>query len=112
MLTYYKFWVERAAERELTLQAVHGRWMFALLAHIDSQLLAGEMSVLRQVAKACIRLLKVDLDQGDEADSVDESADEDTTGIGRSACWLVIGAVASGFAQRDLWDEAASILTS
>ncbi|KZW04237.1 hypothetical protein EXIGLDRAFT_828151 [Exidia glandulosa HHB12029] len=112
VLKYYKHWVERAAARELMLRPAHGRWMFALLAHIDEQLLADEMSILRQVAKACISLLKVDLDQGEEADSADEGEASDSTGIGRSACWLVVGAVALGFAQRDLWDEAANVLSA
>ncbi|KAH7102926.1 hypothetical protein BKA62DRAFT_636885 [Auriculariales sp. MPI-PUGE-AT-0066] len=122
LFKYYRHWLTCAAERRhphAYLAPAHGRWLFALLAQTDGMLRADDMSHLRELARAVIALLRAERNADDEADSGDEGAQErarrsedDCAGIGQNACWMVVAAIAGVWAQRDLWDEAVTVMSS
>ncbi|EJD48458.1 hypothetical protein AURDEDRAFT_150915 [Auricularia subglabra TFB-10046 SS5] len=114
LLKHYRHWLTLASSSSRTLAVTphHARWLFALLAHLPApaELVADEMAVLRQTAKAVLALLRAQRAWADEADS----AEDGESGQGRNAeeagWWLAFAGVASGFGQRDLWDDASAAL--
>jgi len=82
----------------------HARWIFALLSRIDEQICADDMSLLRNLARASLGLLKV-IKQRQKP--VDGSA-----GMGETSCWLIVTIVADIWKQRDLWMDAETLLAA
>ena len=74
----------------------HARWMFALLSRVEEHIYADDMNLLRNLARACLGLLKdVPCRQR----------------MGETSCWLIVTIVADIWKQRDLWIEYATINT-
>ncbi|KZT29346.1 hypothetical protein NEOLEDRAFT_1056217 [Neolentinus lepideus HHB14362 ss-1] len=121
LLMYFTNWMNhhlRHTEQfSNRLTEVHARWMFALLSRVDDHVDADDMSLLRNLARACIGLLKdrkwkkVFLAQAgvggqDEVgpDSIVQEA------MSERSCWIVIAAIVYVWAQRDLWQDAEAML--
>ena len=114
---YFAHWINLSLEepfpRERAITETHGRWMFALLSRVDDYLTADEMSTLRSLARGCMDLIKHRLQQ-QRADGAapDVEADVDDVTIAETSCWLVISAVIGLWGQRDLWQDAESMLAT
>ena len=81
----------------------HARWMFALLSRVEEHVSADDMNLLRNLARACLGLLK-DV-RGSSTTSL-----LNVQRMGEIPCWLVVAIVADVWKQRDLWIDAESIL--
>ena len=109
---YFAHWIslylEKPRPRECTITETHARWMFALLSRVDDYLSADEMSTLRSLARGCMGLIKDRL-QSKSAPDV-ELSDAEAVAIAEASCWLIIAAVVGLWGQRDLWQDAESML--
>ncbi|KAF8507611.1 hypothetical protein JB92DRAFT_2959197 [Gautieria morchelliformis] len=86
----------------------HGRWIFALLSCLDGQLTSKEISVLRNLARECVKLIR-------EERSLQEASPQISSTVpcmGETACWIIVAAVSGGWGQKDLWADAADTLGS
>lgn len=112
---YFAHWInaylEKPSPRECLITETHGRWMFALLSRVDDYLTADEMSTLRSLARGCMGLIKDKLQRhtSQPAPGVESEDIADAT-IAETSCWLVIAAVVGLWGQRDLWQDAESML--
>ena len=107
----------------------HQQWAFALLTQLDTSLRSEEISHLREVARACIAAIREDLVLDGpvivEADSGVELIDtavssrtpvnpylgNDNPRYGHLVgAWMVVGAIASVWGQRDMWQDAEETL--
>ena len=92
------------------LTDVHARWIFALLSRVHDYLMADDVSLLRNLARACLALIEKTLQF--------RALGRDSAGIpqgriptmGGSACWIIVAAVAGHWGQRDIWLEAETLL--
>ena len=104
---YFSHWIslhlEGSNAKVDTITETHGRWMFALLSRVDDYLTGDEMSTLRSLARGCMGLIKQQL-TGDVAGGRSDIA------ISETSCWLIISAVVGLWGQRDLWQDAESML--
>lgn len=106
------------------LDPLHSRWLFALLAHLDSRLVSDDISTLRTLARACIAAVvlsrmrraaarfkaKVGSDGDENSAAVVTLVDEDPL-EGEMGAWMVVCAVAGIWGQSDLWQDADSDLS-
>ncbi|KAG8782173.1 hypothetical protein FRC15_007405 [Serendipita sp. 397] len=102
-------------KRELALsrrpKEVHQQWMFTLLGVLEDSLVSHDISSLRTLARACLRLVCVArrLKMGEWVEWV---LQEENTEVGSTMSmkmggfWMVIAAVVGIWGQHDLWDEA------
>lgn len=86
------------------LSESHARWMFSLLSKVDEFVSADDMHLLRNLARACIDVIKALRKVGTTTSaSIGNSMSE-------RACWTIFTLVADFWAQRDLWMDAESVL--
>lgn len=90
------------------IDAIHYRWMFALLGLLDTELVGSDISTLRVLARAAIRLVQV-LSTIEGTNGVDRV--EGRTPSTVAGCWMVVGAIVGVWGQRDIWDEARDALS-
>lgn len=111
---YFAHWIsvylEKPSLEVRTITETHARWMFALLSRVDDYLSADEMSTLRSLARGCMGLIKAALQRRAKHAPPDVSADGGDAGIAETSCWLVVAAVVGIWGQRDLWQDAESML--
>jgi hypothetical protein len=103
----------------------HQQWAFALLAQLDTSLRSEEISHLREVARACIAAIREDLDlegpievQVDSGVTLTVVNDNDDAPIKPDSAryahltgtWMIVGAIASVWGQRDMWQDAEDAL--
>jgi hypothetical protein len=101
------------------MTAVHQRWMFCLLGRLDDNLVGEDISTLRILARACIRLIVTRIQQSSSTGSVQEhtrtlsaglESDALTSGVpegsGSGGYWMVIVAIVGVWGQFDIWEEA------
>jgi hypothetical protein len=115
----------------------HARWMFALLSKVEDYCSPDEMSHMRNLARACMRLVKerrketapllptsaplseptsnLPLDSDvtmnpAAASELTKMRRKNNQNMGEQSCWMVIAAIAGVWAQRDLWMDAKEIL--
>lgn len=118
LLMYFSHWISLYLEDDnpgaCTITETHGRWMFALLSRVDDYLSADEMSTLRSLARGCMGLIKDRLQRRDAqaAPDVEAVGAVDFPSIGETSCWLIIAAVVGLWGQRDLWQDAESMLAN
>ena len=101
---YFTHWIQlylKAPQVDHAPTESHARWIFALLSQVDEHVSADDMNLLRNLARACLGLLK-DM-RGRSLSS---------QGMGEIACWFVVTIVADVWKQRDLWTDAESILAA
>jgi Survival motor neuron (SMN) interacting protein 1 (SIP1) len=118
------------------IEGIHQRWMFALLGMLESQLVGNDISTLRVLARAAIRLVQVitkdDVNPVQEADGPPGVSDVEGVVNGRddeeaspaaaakagraqstiAGCWMVVAAIVGIWGQRDIWDEAREALST
>jgi hypothetical protein len=93
-----------SAATALPLTPLHARWLFALLLFLEDYLPPDELAELRRVAKTCLRICKWQVISG--------KVDQQGVGISfeqeemRVACWITIRAIATGWNQHDLPQDA------
>lgn len=100
VLMYFAHWIhlhlEDPAETPHPLSTAHLAWAFALLARVEAVPSADDTAQLRSLARGCVGLIRAR-----------EGTDEYTVG-----CWMVLAAVASVWAQHDLWEDAEDALSA
>ena len=110
------------------IEGIHQRWMFALLGMLDTELVGNDISTLRELARAAIRLAQVLTKReghpmvppgesvGDGTASEEEApasaAGDGGTQTTVASCWMIVGAIAGVWCQWDIWDEAREALSS
>ncbi|QRV72890.1 SIP1 domain-containing protein [Ceratobasidium sp. AG-Ba] len=90
----------------------HQQWAFALLAQLDTSLRSEEISHLRELARACIDAIKEDLEFDGPAfvpPTLEDSITAKYTHL--IGTWMIVGAVASVWGQRDMWEHAEDVLS-
>ncbi|KAG8815677.1 hypothetical protein FRC17_000627 [Serendipita sp. 399] len=121
---------QQKKKREIALGrapgVIHQRWMFALLGALDDQLVSHDVSSLRTLARACLRLVLAK-ERWRARDGVGKQKEEDGSGKvgemgvsvaemglgamgekggdGLGGYWMVIVAIVGIWGQHDLWDE-------
>jgi hypothetical protein len=101
------------------MTAVHQRWMFCLLGRLDDNLVGEDISTLRILARACIRLVVNQIQQSSPTRSVKNHARTLSAGLesdaltsevpecsGSGGYWMVIAAIVGVWGQFDIWEEA------
>jgi hypothetical protein len=89
----------------------HARWIFALLTKVEDHISADDMSLLRQLARACLALLKESINTRTsqvKSEDPDNSGDQEV--MSERACWIIVCIVVGVWAQRDLWMDAEDML--
>jgi len=96
----------------------HARWIFVLLSRVEDHILADDMNLLRNLARASIALLKQSIwrrDLGDKAEEALKVGGEDVVErkdhyMSERSCWIIITTIASVWGQRDLWMDVDTML--
>ena len=86
----------------------HARWIFSLLAKVEDHVSADDMSLLRNLARACLGLLK-ELIKTRTSNDADSPGDEQEI-MSERACWIIVCIIVGVWAQRDLWVDAEDML--
>ncbi|KAL4076139.1 hypothetical protein V8B97DRAFT_66703 [Scleroderma yunnanense] len=110
LLMYFAHWInihlQNYNDLSTTITNNHARWMFSLLTKVEDIVSADDMSHLRNLARACLGIVKKRREENSECM---ETADA----ISDASCWMVFTAVASVWGQKDLWmDAEAAMLPS
>lgn len=90
------------------LTPIYARWIFSCLLFLDEYLSADQMSDLRNLAKSCVKIVIWQVATGRvgaDGKGVDEKQEEM-----RVNAWIVHRAICGGWAQRDLLQDAESML--
>lgn len=78
--------------------------MFSLLTKVEDTVSADEMSLLRNLARACLGIVKKRKDVNSECvGTVDAISD--------ASCWIIFTAIASFWGQKDLWMDAETTMS-
>jgi Survival motor neuron (SMN) interacting protein 1 (SIP1) len=94
---------------------VHARWIFVLLSKVEDHISADDMSLLRNLARACLALLKESIKarissvKSEDLDSPNSEGD-DQESMSERAYWIIVCAIVGVWAQRDLWMDAEDML--
>jgi len=96
----------------------HARWIFVLLSRVEDYISADDMSLLRNLARACLAFLKELIrarslgDKSEEALKVGRGeVEREDCYMSERSCWIIITAVAGVWGQQDLWMDVDSMLT-
>jgi hypothetical protein len=93
----------------------HARWIFALLTKVEDHISADDMSLLRNLARACLGLLKeliktrTSLVKSEDLDLPNLEGDDQEI-MSERACWIIVCTVVGFWAQRDLWMDTEEML--
>ncbi|KAJ7284023.1 hypothetical protein C8J57DRAFT_1054119 [Mycena rebaudengoi] len=105
LLMYFTHWtnLHMQPEKLCRITQTHARWIFVLLSRIDDYISADDTSLLRNLARAYLALLKeLTHAKPERAPSADD--------INPGSCWLIVSTVISLWQQRDLWMDAENML--
>lgn len=115
LLMYFTHWIQlhlRSPELDLhTPTESHARWIFSLLSRVGDYISADDMNLMRNLARACLALLKETKKTDTSASSSSRSDSTFPSRIGESSCWIIITIVADFWKQRDLWIDAEDTLS-
>jgi len=92
------------AAAALPFTPLHARWVFALLLFLEDYLPPDELAELRRIAKTCLRICKWQVTSGKVSHQGAGSSPEQEEM--RVACWISIRAIATGWNQHDLPQDA------
>ncbi|TFK28899.1 hypothetical protein FA15DRAFT_664999 [Coprinopsis marcescibilis] len=115
LLMYFTHWMNthvQNPEADIFPQREHhARWIFALLSRVDDYVSPDDMNLLRNVARACLALLKLLIEQRimPRIGSSRSATIEDR--MTERSCWILIAIIVHVWKQRDLWMDAESILS-
>ncbi|KAF8076590.1 hypothetical protein FPV67DRAFT_423301 [Lyophyllum atratum] len=117
LLMYFTHWISLHLQQPDPSSRpieTHTRWIFALLSKVDDHITADDMSLLRNLARACIALLRELLQAKTPLPKPEDSAGTDRDGgyMSVRSCWIIVSAVAGVWAQHDLWMDAEDMLKS
>ncbi|CAE6522728.1 unnamed protein product [Rhizoctonia solani] len=124
LLMFIAHWIRRSLDhapppkpRPSHFPKHHQQWTFSLLAHLDTGLRSEEISHLRELARACIAVVREDLESGGpvvvEQDVVGgngEGRGEEGKYAHLTGTWMIIAAIAAVWGQRDMWQNAEEAL--
>ncbi|KAL5636607.1 hypothetical protein ACGC1H_000532 [Rhizoctonia solani] len=118
LLMFVAHWIRRSLDhapppkpRPTHFPKHHQQWTFSLLAQLDTALRSDEISHLRELARACIAVIKEDL-VGEGPVVVDQDAvggegsNDKVKYTHLTGTWMIVAAIASIWGQRDMWQNA------
>jgi len=113
LLMYFTHWINLHLSNSSDppfprLRQTHAQWIFALLTRIEEHISADDMSLLRNLARACTSLLEILIKE--KTSETCEKEAEDDPWINVSSCWVVISLVVGLWGQHDLWMDAEDML--
>lgn len=101
---YFTYWIQLYLKspqvNDYLPTESHARWIFALLSRVEEHVSADDMNLLRNLARACIGLLK--------AVRENSMLTNGSQRMGEISCWIIVTIVADVWKQRDLWIDAES----
>lgn len=119
---YFVHWINTQLEQSegsvYRMTETHARWIFVLLSRVEDHISADDMSLLRNLARASLALLKVlmgkraihtDSPGTSKAMRVVDTGDDEIY-ISERSCWIIVTAVTGIWGQRDLWMDAEDML--
>ena len=114
LLKYFIHWIESNIEQP-KLTETHARWMFSILTRIGDFVSSDDMNLLRNFVRGCISLLgaltQKRVSSGGQEEYEKVCLDGGSTGsISEQSCWVIISIVIEVWGQRDLWDDAETML--
>ncbi|KAF5388052.1 hypothetical protein D9615_000568 [Tricholomella constricta] len=117
LLMYFTHWINIHLQRPDPFSRpieTHARWIFVLLSKVEDPISADDMSLLRNLARACIALLKELLQTQVSHSKAEKTSSPDSCAgyMSVRSCWIIISTVAGVWAQRDLWMDAEDMLKS
>lgn len=121
ILMYFVHWMNLHIQNPnpplTNLTESHARWMFFLLSRIDDQISSENISLLRDLARACLVLLKMAIQErtmpiSSGGQSASHNFAATSTIISERSCWIIMSIIVGIWKQRDLWIEAEDILFS
>lgn len=119
---YFVYWINvhlgESENSTFRITETHARWIFVLLSRVEDHISADDMSLLRNLARASLALLKGLLAKRathtQTPDTCETAREEDTGGdevyISERSCWIIVTAVTGIWGQRDLWMDAEDML--
>jgi len=116
LLMYFTYWInfhnkDPGPSSQITEN--HARWIFALLSRIEDYISADDMSLLRNLARASLALLKQIMQRRSQVENSEQDPTNTTNGhMSESSCWMIITAVVGVWGQHDLWMDAEAMLAS
>jgi hypothetical protein len=122
LLMYFTHWINvHLAQPDVLSSRMtesHARWIFVLLSRVEDHILADDTSLLRNLARASIALLKQSIRKrnlGDKAEGTLKVGGEDMVErkdhhMSERSCWIIITTIASVWGQRDLWMDVDAML--
>lgn len=124
LLMYFTYWINfHLQQKELPsscLTETHARWIFVLMTKVEDHISADDMSLLRNLARACLALMKelirkrfyIANTEDIEGDGSEEVVRVNHELMGERSCWLIVSVVVGLWGQRDLWMDAEIMLSS
>lgn len=118
---YFAHWINSHLENvELAtsrITEVHARWIFALLSRVEEHISADDMSLLRNLARAVLALLKGLMQKGRSSNDADDHLPQvNDLGakiyISERSCWMIIALMVDFWGQKDLWVDADAMLAT
>jgi hypothetical protein len=115
---YFTHWINlhlaQPDQLSLRINETHARWIFALLSRVDDYISADDTSLLRNLARASLALLRESTLRRHNAKETliggSQATEQDDHCMSERSCWIIITAVAGVWGQRDLWIDADSML--
>ncbi|RDB22542.1 hypothetical protein Hypma_009989 [Hypsizygus marmoreus] len=120
LLMYFAYWINVYLQHPDPASQpleTHARWIFALLTKVEDQISADDMSLLRNLARACLAFLKKQIQtqppfvKAEEPDTPCQQ-DKDKNSMSVRSCWIVFSTIAGVWAQHDLWMDAEDMLNA
>ncbi|KAF8165513.1 hypothetical protein B0H34DRAFT_671336 [Crassisporium funariophilum] len=111
LLMYFTHWINvhlQAPNHSSLPTESHARWILSLLSRIDDYISADDMNLLRNLARACLGLLR-EIKQKHNSSST-YLGPLGLKPMGETSCWIIITAVAGVWKQHDLWMDAEAML--
>jgi hypothetical protein len=120
LLMYFTHWINQQPSPSASqLTESHACWIFVLLSRIEDHISADDMSLLRNLARACLGILKASIPQHSMSGKPEEpsmAGHSDVVKrdeiISERSCWIIISTIVGIWGQRDLWMDAEAMLTS
>lgn len=108
LLMYFVHWInlhlQNVDDVSMAITNSHARWILSLLAKVEDTVSADEMSLLRNLARACLGILQTRRD-------LSAGRVEPAEAMSDASCWMVFTAVAGVWGQKDLWADAEAALS-
>jgi hypothetical protein len=115
LLMYFTHWISVHLRDPVSpssrMTETHARWIFSLLTRVDDHLTANDTSLLRNLARACLDLIKDLLSTSPPTSEPTGASEQDIPAMSEQSCWMNFAAIAGVWGQHDLWSEAECVLS-